>query len=573
MNDEFVFREVLEEGPDAFFMHDIDGRLIDVNRQACRSLGYSREALLRMAVTDIEPAIDLATAKSVWKTIKPKEPILREGLHRHEDGTLFPVDIHINAVYAGGAKMIAVLARDVSEKRKGEERKERLTRIYRALSEINQAIVRMEDEETLFPMVCRIAVELGGMKMAWVGQLNGQSGLIEPVVSFGKGIEYLTGILIPVGGESGEARGPTAIAFCESRQVIVNDFEENDITAPWHERGALYGWKSSAGFPVTRAGKPFAVLTFYNENKAAFDSEMTALLSDLSRNITFALDNFDRERERQRLAIRLKENEERLRLTLTATQIGVWDWDLESDTWYATPIYFQMLGYHPDTEGLTGMVLGEHAHPDDREFLLNTLGSVRDARQSDLDIEFRCRHADGSYRWIKEIGKGIEFDGNARARRMLGLQIDVTERNRAAEVIKRSEEKFSKTFRNSPNPISITTLSDGRFIDVNDAWIQMSGYGREDIARATATELGIWANPGDRATLVEEIKKNGRVLDTEFVFRGKKSDINCLVHRQLACDTLRFRWVRERQRRALINALRGELACTDDRQKLLRFAR
>jgi len=46
-----------------------------------------------------------------------------------------------------------------------------------------------------------------------------------------------------------------------------------------------------------------------------------------------------------------------------------------------------------------------------------------------------------------------------------------------------------------------------------------------------------------------------------------------IEHQQLACDTLRFRWVRERQRRALINALRGELACTDDRQKLLRFAR
>jgi len=533
MNGETRFREFLEEGPDAFFVHDLEGRFTDVNRQACRTLGYTREELLEMTVADIVQDFDLAAARDLWVRSQPGDQISLHAYHRRKDGTAFPVEAHISICLIDETKAVFTLVHDVTENRRTEERKERLTRLYRALSEVNQAIVRMDDEARLFPLVCRIAVELGGMKMAWVGQAIPESGLIKPIVSFGTGVGYLDGIAISTSDRVREGQGPTAVAFRESRSVIVDDFRASDITAPWHDRAADYGWGSSGSFAVTRSGGPFAVLNFYHERQYAFDSEMADLLNEMARDISFALDNFDRERERKKLMNLLQESEERLRLTLDATQIGVWDWDLKNDRWNANAIYFQMLGYDPDSADQNRGVWSERAHPNDLDFVTRKMATVRDGDQKEFDIDFRLRHADGSYRWINSIGRAIEFDENGKARRMLGLRIDITQRRQAEETLRKSEEIFSKTFRNCPNPISITTLADGKYIEVNDAWIRLTGYSRQEIAGKTSVELGIWKNPADRIAFVAELTEKRRVLDLEVALKTKSAQLTCLISAEI----------------------------------------
>ncbi len=176
------YREFLEEAPDAFFAHDLEGRISDVNRKACESLGYSREELLNMTVMDIEQDFDMTAAKVFWERVRSGETMAFSGRHRRRDGTVFPVDIHLGVCLVGGSKTLLALAHDITSRKKAENRQDRLTKLYRALSEVNQAIVRMETESELFPLVCRMAVDFGGMKMAWVGQMNPASGLIEPMV-------------------------------------------------------------------------------------------------------------------------------------------------------------------------------------------------------------------------------------------------------------------------------------------------------------------------------------------------------------------------------------------------------
>lgn len=72
----------------------------------------------------------------------------------------------------------------------------RLTQLYKALSEINQAIVRMEDETALFPLVCRVAVQFGGARMGWIGTLDPDTDRLVPVESYGSGTEYVNNIVI-----------------------------------------------------------------------------------------------------------------------------------------------------------------------------------------------------------------------------------------------------------------------------------------------------------------------------------------------------------------------------------------
>jgi GAF domain-containing protein len=99
--------------------------------------------------------------------------------------------------------------------------------------------VRCTSEDELLQQVCRDAVQLGGLKMAWIGFLDQEGKRIVPVAAFGADIEYLEGIQIPVDADIPSGRGPAATAMRENRPFWCQDFQNDPITAPWHERGAF----------------------------------------------------------------------------------------------------------------------------------------------------------------------------------------------------------------------------------------------------------------------------------------------------------------------------------------------
>lgn len=147
--------------------------------------------------------------------------------------------------------------------------------------------------------------------------------------------------------------------------------------------------------------------------------------------------------ERKRAENVLRESEERFRTTLDAANIGLWDWNLKTDLWYSTPTYFKMLGYDPEVDGQNREVWGSRTHPDDYDFVIQKMETVRDEGEAGFDIELRFRHKDGTYRWLNSVGRGIEFDAQGKTTRMFGLQIDITERKKAEEALRRSNERLT----------------------------------------------------------------------------------------------------------------------------------
>ena len=515
MTPERKLRGLLEAAPDAFFAHDIRGRITDVNLKACQLTGYSRDELLSMRILDIEQDFDERKALDLWLRANPGETFSFPGRHRRKDGTEFPVEVHLSVHIEDGERTMLALIHDVSRRRHAEAQRERQARLYEALSEINQAIVRMEDRDTLFPLVCRVAVDYGGMKVAWIGECDEATGLIRPGAAYGQGVEYLRHIVVSVQDSLPEGRGPSGTAWRERRTVVVNHFVESDMTAPWREHALRYGWGSVGSFPILRAQQPAALLVVYHEHPEAFDDVLVRLFDEMTRDISFALDNFDREQESRKDRALLEENEARLRLTLESTGIGVWDWDFASDTWKATPIYFQMLGYAPVEGALPYAQWKTRLHPEDRTRVETVLGDVRTRRPEGFEAQYRVLHADGSYRWVHSIGRAAALDEQGRARRMLGLQIDVTQTRETLAALRQSEEKFYKVFSNLPNPVSITRLDNGLFLDVNDAWVRFTGHAREKALGRTALELGVWTDPEDRVRIVETLKQHGRILNYE----------------------------------------------------------
>lgn len=113
-------------------------------------------------------------------------------------------------------------------------------------------------------------------------------------------------------------------------------------------------------------------------------------------------------------------------------------------------------------------------------------------------------------------------DGEGRVSLLISEGRDVTEQRKVEHALRKSEEKFSKAFRASPDAISIVELATGRCIEVNDGLGRLFGYEREEVIGHTSLELNMWANPADRLAFVEKMRRDGAVHDS--IEHGLKRD-------------------------------------------------
>jgi PAS domain S-box-containing protein len=122
------FRTLVEQATDALFVVNQDGQLIDVNQEACQSLGYSRDELLRLSVVDIQRAVSLDDLANDWN-LAPGKAVTREGIHQRKDGSQFPVEVRLGRIEIGGNPVLLALARDITARKTMEQAQARLAEI------------------------------------------------------------------------------------------------------------------------------------------------------------------------------------------------------------------------------------------------------------------------------------------------------------------------------------------------------------------------------------------------------------------------------------------------------------
>lgn len=112
------FRCLVEGAADAFLLHDVEGQIIDVNQWACDHLGYSRDDLLTLSISDIDVNDILP---DLWQALVPGHPITVNSVHQRRNGTTFPVEMRLSAVDLAGTRLIVALGRDMSERERTRE--------------------------------------------------------------------------------------------------------------------------------------------------------------------------------------------------------------------------------------------------------------------------------------------------------------------------------------------------------------------------------------------------------------------------------------------------------------------
>jgi PAS domain S-box-containing protein len=305
---------ILKTASDGIHIIDADGVLVEANQAFLGMLGYDDSAIGRLRVTDWD-------VQEKWPAIKARIDELIamlgrtvfETRHRRRDGVVLDVEISLSAVVLDGKSYLYSASRDITARKAAATKIHRLSNLYAALSQCNQAIVRCADEQQLFAQICSDAVQFGGMNMAWIGTLDEAGKHIKPVAAFGNGTQYLEGLAISVDADDPNGRGPTGSAFRENTSFWCQDFQNDPITAPWRDRASMYGWAASAALPLLRNGWVVGVLTLYASETNAFDQAARNLLEEMALVISFALDNFVREKARRQAEAALRESEARYR--------------------------------------------------------------------------------------------------------------------------------------------------------------------------------------------------------------------------------------------------------------------
>jgi PAS domain S-box-containing protein len=317
------------------------------NDRLCEILGYSPEELGEMSWADMTHPEDLAKDVAEFERVMrgESEGYAMEKRFLRKDGVVVhgAIDVKCSRNPNGTVDFFVATVQDITERKVSEARILRLSRLYATLSRCNEAIVRCADQEALFAEVCRAAVESGGLRIATVGLVD-DAGTFRPVASAGGQAGYVEGIRISVDATDPHGRGPTGTAIREGRPVWCQEFMNDPATVPWRERGERYGWRSSAALPLRRAGVPIGALTLYSTQPGVFDEETQKLLVDMAGDVSFALDNFERDARRRVAELAVRDSEERYRLLFESSLDAILLTDVDGPVLAANPAACRMLG-------------------------------------------------------------------------------------------------------------------------------------------------------------------------------------------------------------------------------------
>jgi PAS domain S-box-containing protein len=184
---------------------------------------------------------------------------------------------------------------------------------------------------------------------------------------------------------------------------------------------------------------------------------------------------------------------------------------------FASPSVKRVMGYEPSD--LEGTSVFSWIHPDDVDLARAALAEVIEHGELSEYLELRDRHRDGTYRIIELAARSLLKDPSVRG--VVLNYRDVTERKHWERALRQSEDRYQRAFHSSPDSITISLLSDGTFLEVNEGFERITGYSRDEILGRTSLDLGIWADPAARAEIAEILNRDGIVRDYETVFCGK----------------------------------------------------
>ncbi len=371
------------------------------NPAFCQLVGRSREELVGVHILAITHPEDRPASQAVMR--RSRRGQVETGLVKRyvrPDGESVWVRITTSILRDSANRQLYTLtqAEDVSQERQLRHRLMQIGRLHTALAESNEAMLRAESVGELWAEACRIAVQRGGLQMAWVGIVP-DDGWVVPATTWGEHDGYLRELRASTSPDIPEGDGPIGIAARSGRPAVFQNVETEPRFEPWLERARQVGFRGVAAFPLLQGDRVRGILSVYAGEAHFFDDETVALLERLAANIGFAWRALDLRAERATAAL---EGQARLtQLDHIIERTGVATATLASDLTFTqvNPALAELLGMR--AKKLLGRTLLDFVPAEDRRRLLRRHRSLARRPEAGLTkFEHRLVTPKGAVLWV-----------------------------------------------------------------------------------------------------------------------------------------------------------------------------
>jgi PAS domain S-box-containing protein len=285
------------------------GRFLEVNAAYCRILGYTRDELLNLSFAALTHQEDLALNLKLRDEILAgqRDSFVMEKRYIKKGGSAIWVIHSVSATrtITGDVGTFVVVAEDITERKAAEQRLTRLNRLHAVLSDVSEAIMRIQDRQKLYDKICQIVVERGLLRAVFIAEFDHGQSAASPVASFGEGLNTLIASpdTIPIGGGS-LTEDIVDMAIRTGVYAVCNDISLAEWTKSPHETDPKLGFRAIAAFPFRIDGQTIGILVLSAGETDYFHADEIALMVAVTENLTFAIAIIEKDQQRQRAEAR-----------------------------------------------------------------------------------------------------------------------------------------------------------------------------------------------------------------------------------------------------------------------------
>ena len=445
------YQALLQTAIDGFWLVDVNGKLLQVNEAYCRMSGYTEQELLSKRITDLESVETADATASHIQTIITKGEDRFESQHRRKDGSFFDVEVSVQFKDIEGGRFVAFL-RDITERKRSEELLKESEFKYRALIEKSNDSIFCVDKKGYYQFVNNVFAS-----------------------TFGKTPEYFYGKSFwdIYSKEQADMR------FAASSKVF--------------ETG-------KAGSVDVEVPLPDRILYFIAKTNPITDSQGNVIL-----NLTIATDITERKKAEEEL----RESEDKYRGVVenSPNAIAIY---VDGKIVFVNNECVRLMG-SKNKEELIGKSVMQFVHPDNRAMVIERMKQVAIEGKPLPTTEEKFNRLDGTS--VEVEVRAIPTKYKEKPAVQLIVQ-DVTERKRAENLIRESEEKYRLLYESNQMPIAIFDAETLKFLSVNNAFVHKYGYTREEFSTMTILEI----RPD---TEIERVKQSVKMIDKGLVNLGE----------------------------------------------------
>jgi len=416
------FRLMFDQMLEGVQIHDSNWRYTYVNDALVKYSHYSREALLGHTVMELYPGIEQTEVfLAMQRCMGQRTAEILETEFVFPDGSTSHFELNIQPFDDG----LFIFSVDRTEQVKSSEKLLKANRLYAFNSAINQSIVHITDQQELLSTSCKIAIEIGGFKLAVLTLIDRDDNL--QIMSV-QGQDNIAAAAVKLSGYHIShpmiQNTPTGNALRTGKYSVSNDVLNDPGMAQWKSGLSEHSIRSSISLPLINFGKIIGVMGFHSVIENFFDEREIFLLQEVAVDISFALENFKRIEKHNQTALLVEANEKRFRALIEKSADLKTLATREGKLIYCSPTLTKILGWKP--EELKNKAVFEIIHPDDLPDFLIKRNAILEKPGAFFWFEQRRRHKNRKWVWCEGTLTNMLHEPGVEA--MVTNLIDITEK-------------------------------------------------------------------------------------------------------------------------------------------------